>query len=82
MANRSPTLSALWHLRGLALFTLGPVIGLVLVDLIFGLPPALRWQAGGMGLFMAGLYLYLILKERAALIRSAMTDSLPPDRNT
>lgn len=67
----SSTLRALWRLRALSLFTLGPAFGVVLVDLIFGLPVALRWQAGGMGLLMAGLFLYLILKERAAIVRQA-----------
>ena len=69
--SSSPTLRALWQLRALSLFTLGPALGLVLVDLIFGLPVALRWQAGGMGLLMAGLFLYLILKERAVIVRQA-----------
>lgn len=66
-----PTLSALWRLRALSLFMLGPAFGLVLVDRIFGLPAALRWPAGGMGLLMAGLFLYLVLKERAAIVQAA-----------
>lgn len=69
MTSPSPFLLALWRLRALSLFTLGPVLGIVLVDLIFGLPTMLRWQAGGMGLFMSGLFLYLILRERATIMR-------------
>jgi len=65
----SPTLRALWRLRALSLFILGPALGLVLVDRIFGLPMALRWQAGGMGLLMAGLFLFLFRRVRAEYLR-------------
>lgn len=81
LLRRSPTLLALWRLRALSLFILGPVLGIVLVDLIFGLPSALRWQAGAMGLLMAGLYVYLIVKERAAILHATTTD-LPLGPNT
>ncbi|ANJ68024.1 hypothetical protein A9404_12145 [Halothiobacillus diazotrophicus] len=63
----SLTLAALWRLRALSLLTLGPGLGLLLVDRIFGLPVALRWQAAGVGLLMAGLFLYLVTKERDAI---------------
>lgn len=65
-----PTLAALWHLRAMSLFTLGPSLGLLLVDRIFGLPPALRWQAGAMGLLMFGLFVVLLLRVRAEYLRA------------
>ena len=78
----SPTLRALWQLRALSLFTLGPALGVVLVDLIFGLPVALRWQAGGMGLLMAGLFLFLFLRVRAEFLRDYRDRTLLVETDT
>ena len=47
---------------------LGPAAGIVLVDLIFGLPTALWWSAGTMSLLMLALFLILVLKERAQIV--------------
>jgi hypothetical protein len=70
--KRQPTLVALWRLRVLSLFMLGPAAGIVLVDLIFGLPTALWWSAGTMSLLMLALFLILVLKERAQIVAEAI----------
>lgn len=70
--KRQPTLIALWRLRALSLFMLGPAIGIVLVQLIFGLPTALWWSAGAMSLLMMALFLILVLKERAQIVTKAI----------
>ncbi|MDD4965582.1 hypothetical protein [Halothiobacillus sp.] len=51
---------------------LGPAAGIVLVDLIFGLPTALWWSAGTMSLLMLALFLILVLKERAQIEAEAI----------
>ncbi len=51
---------------------LGPAAGIVLVDLIFGLPTVLWWSAGTMSLLMLALFLILVLKERAQIVAEAI----------
>lgn len=70
--STSPTIKALWRLRAMALFFIGPVAGVVLVQLIFGLPKILWWSAGGMGLFMLSIFLILVLKEREIIIKQSI----------
>ena len=52
-------LTALWNLRMLALFLVGPVIGVLLGGWTFTMPVALRW--GGLGMFTLALALLGIL---------------------
>ena len=54
---------AVWNLRLLGLFLLGPVLGVLLVDAIFGLPGALRLLAGCMFLFSLALFAILVRGE-------------------
>ena len=54
-----PTLRAVWNLRVLGLFLVGPVVGVALVGAVFGLPPGLVPVAGAM--FLLGLALFGIL---------------------
>lgn len=63
-----PLIQALWNLRWMGLFMIGPALGIILVDIIFGLPAMLWWSAGGMSLFMLGLYMSLVLKERRLIL--------------
>ena len=63
-ARPRPTLQALWNLRLLALFLIGPVLGTALVGSIFGMPPNLYLLAGGMFLFAAAALFTLIAAER------------------
>ncbi|MHB1228894.1 MAG: hypothetical protein ACYCY3_01060 [Halothiobacillus sp.] len=64
----NPLLLAFWNLRWMSLFMLGPAAGIVLVDMIFGLPIVLWWSAGGMSLLMLGIFMALVLKERRLII--------------
>lgn len=48
----------------------GPAFGIVLVDLIFGLPAILWWSAGAMSALMLGLFVSLLLKERQLILRN------------
>lgn len=50
---------ALWNLRWPALYLCGPLVGVVLVDVFFGLPGRLWLLAGGF--FMFSLLLFGIL---------------------
>ena len=63
MSRLHPLLQALWNLRMLALFLLGPLFGLALVGGVFGLPSALYLPAGGMFLFSLGMMLILVVSE-------------------
>ena len=60
----SLTARAIWRLRAMMLFMIGPTAGLVLVQAIFGLPPALWWSAGAMGLLMLTIFVIMVIKER------------------
>ena len=60
---------AIWNLRLLGLFLLGPVVGVLLVNAIFGLPGALRLLAGAMFLFSLALFAVLVRGERRRLER-------------
>ena len=60
----SLTARAIWRLRGMMLFLIGPAAGLVLVHLIFGLPPALWWSAGGMSIVMLVIFVLMVINER------------------
>jgi len=73
----TPTLQALWRLRAMALFLIGPAFGVVLVHLIFGLPQILWWSAGAMSLFMLSIFLILVLKERAIIKENGFKKALP-----
>ncbi|SBS33325.1 hypothetical protein MSP8886_02718 [Marinomonas spartinae] len=64
----SPSIQALWRLRAMALFLIGPAAGIVLVQCIFGLPKILWWSAGGMSLFMFTIFFTLFLKERTLIV--------------
>ena len=66
----SLTARAIWRLRGMMLFLIGPAAGLLLVNVIFGLPAVLWWSAGAMGLLMLSIFVLMVIKERK-LIRSA-----------
>jgi hypothetical protein len=66
----SLTALAIWRLRGMMLFLIGPAAGLLLVNVIFGLPAVLWWSAGAMGLLMFTIFVLMVIKERK-LIRSA-----------
>jgi hypothetical protein len=70
MQNK-PLLQALWNLRWISLFMVGPALGIVLVDLIFGLPAFLWWSAGAMSLLMLGIFMSLVLKERRLIAHRA-----------
>ncbi|CAG9297389.1 hypothetical protein EV690_0902 [Celerinatantimonas diazotrophica] len=65
----SPSVQAVWHLKAMGLFLIGPVAGIILVQCIFGLPAFLWWSAGGMGGFMFTIWMILVLKERALIIK-------------
>lgn len=67
------TIQALWRLRGMALFLLGPAAGVILVQWIFGLPTILCWAAAGMSLLMLTIFFSLFLKERALLVSQEKT---------
>lgn len=71
MTARGATLRALWNLRALGLFLVGPVAGLGLVAATFGLPPALLALAGGFLLFSLSLFGLLVRGERRRLCRAA-----------
>ena len=67
--STSPTARALWHLRGLALFLIGPAAGLVMVQTIFGMPIALWWGAGAVSLLMLTVFAWLLIKERGLVMQ-------------
>ncbi len=59
---------ALWNLRGLGLFLLGPVVGVMLGAKVFGMPEALIHVAAVMFLFSLGIFAILVRAERRQLI--------------
>ena len=63
-APARPALQALWNLRLLALFLIGPAVGTALVGSIFGMPAGLYLLAGGMFLFSLATLLTLVAAER------------------
>ena len=65
----SLTLRALWNLRALGLFLLGPVVGVALGAGIFGMPDALVRVAAVMFLFSIGIVAVLVRGERRRLSR-------------
>lgn len=68
-ATASPTARALWRLRGMALFMIGPAAGLILVQTIFGMPTTLWWGAGAVSMLMLTLFTGLLIKERRLVLR-------------
>lgn len=54
-----PALQALWNMRLPALIICGPLLGLVMLDLFYGLPGKLWLLAGGF--FVFSLFLFAIL---------------------
>ena len=67
MENAS--LRAVWNLRALALFLLGPVVGVILGAVVFGMPEALVRVAAGMFLFSLAMLAILVRGERRRLMR-------------
>lgn len=74
--QNSPLLQAFWNLRWMSLFMVGPALGIVLVDRIFGLPVLLWWSAGGMSVLMLGIFISLVLQERRLIIQNTPTKPL------
>ena len=66
-----PMLQALWNLRALALFLLGPMLGIALVEAIFGMPPGLYLLAAGMFVVSLATLLALVNAERRRIIALA-----------
>ena len=64
-------LRALWNLRLLALFIVGPVAGVLLGNLIFATPPTLRWAALGVFALSLALFGVLVRGEVGRLARRA-----------
>ncbi len=62
---------ALWNMRLLGLFLVGPLAGIVIAGLTFGLPPALRWTALAMVLFCLALFGLLVRGEYGRISRAA-----------
>ncbi len=60
-------LQAAWNLRGLGLFLAGPIVGVLLVGLTFGLPVPLRVAAGALLLFDLAIGAALVKGEAARL---------------
>lgn len=58
---------ALWNMRWPALYLCGPVVGLLLIDLLFGLPGRLWLLAAGFFLFSLLLFGILIRGETRRL---------------
>ncbi len=64
-------LTALWNLRMLGLFLVGPVVGVIIGGWTFTMPPALRWS--GLAMFALALALLgiLVRDEYGRLVRRA-----------
>ena len=62
-------LLALWNLRALALFLIGPVVGVWLGAAIFGMPRSLQITASFVFLFSLALFAVLIRGELKRLAR-------------
>lgn len=67
-ANRRLVLKALWNLRGLSLFLIGPVIGVLLGAQIFGMPQTLQIAATIMFMFSLGIFIVLFRGEWRRLL--------------
>lgn len=67
---RGATLQAMWNLRALALFLLGPVVGVALGAEVFGMPVGLIRVAGVMFLVSVALLGLLVRGEQRRLVRS------------
>lgn len=67
--TRPLVLRVVWNLRWLALFLLGPVVGVALVSAVFGLPGELEVAAAGMFLLSLGLFGVLFKGEARRLSR-------------
>ena len=67
-ARSAPTLQALWNLRALGLFLLGPTVGVALGAEVFGMPASLIRIAAAMSLFSLGLFAVLVHGERRRLV--------------
>ena len=63
-----PTLRALWNLRALGLFLIGPVVGVALGAAVFGMPGALIGVAAVMFVVSLGIFATLVRGERRRLI--------------
>ena len=61
--RRPLVLQVLWSFRGLGLFLIGPVIGVLIVAVVFGLPRGLQISAFVMFLFSLGTYAVLVRGE-------------------
>lgn len=60
-------MQALWNQRLAGLLILSPALGVVLVELIFGLPRDLQLMAAGMLILTVGLFSILLGGEYRAL---------------
>lgn len=69
MMTTRPALRALWNMRVPSLLLLGPALGLLLVDMIFGLPFEVRVAAGIMMMVSLVLFGILFNGERRAISR-------------
>ncbi len=69
MDRRKLALQVLWNLRTLALFLIGPVIGVWLVAAVFGLPRHLLVTAVVVFLFTLGMFGLLVRGEWRRLAR-------------
>ena len=67
--RRAPAAQALWNLRGLALFLVGPAIGVWLGAAIFGMPRTLLIAASLMFLFSLALFAVMLRGECRRLAR-------------
>ena len=63
-----PTLRALWNLRALGLFLIGPVVGVGLGAAVFGMPGALIGVAAMMFMVSLGIFAMLVRGERRRLV--------------
>ena len=68
-APKRATLRALWNLRALGLFLLGPVVGVILGATVFGMPVELVRVAAVLFLFSVALFGILVRGERRRLAR-------------
>jgi hypothetical protein len=69
MMTDRPALRALWNMRLPSLLLLGPALGVLLVDMIFGLPFELRMAAGMMMVVSILLFGVLFNAERRQISR-------------
>ena len=63
-----PTLRALWNLRALGLFLIGPMVGVGLGAAVFGMPGALIGVAVVMFMVSLGMFAMLVRGERRRLV--------------